>query len=312
MVKDSHGLQGFEKVSEDEAGNAVYRNYQTYTGFYIVAATICFAFLLYTDFSGYMDIALGAAQALGIQMAENFQTPFFSRSISEYWRRWHITLGTWFKDYVFYPLLKTDIFIKIGNISKKYLGKKRGKKVATYIGMFILWFSTGLWHGGSWNFIIGSGLLHWFYIVGGQVLEPVFKKLTVLFTINTDCFSWHLFQSLRTFFLVCVGFVFFRADSFRDGLMMCRAVFTFDMNVFSVTNFTALGLDVPDTVVAMISLLVLLLVSFLKERMDVREKLAEQNLVFRWGIYYLLIFSVLIFGFYGPGYSASEFIYENF
>lgn len=84
--------------------------------------------MLYTDFSGYMDIALGAAQALGIQMAENFQTPFFSRSISEYWRRWHITLGTWFNDYVSYPLLKTDIFIKIGNISKKYLGKNVVKR----------------------------------------------------------------------------------------------------------------------------------------------------------------------------------------
>lgn len=292
--------------------NTVYGDYYTYSGLYIVAGVVCFAFQLYTDFSGYMDIALGASQALGIQMAENFQTPFFSRSISEYWRRWHITLGTWFKDYVFYPLLKTGLFIKIGTISKKYLGKKRGKKVPTYLGMFILWFATGLWHGGSWNFIIGSGLLHWFYIVAGQILDPMFKKIIKVFKINTDCFSYHLFQSLRTFFMVCIGFIFFRANSFRDGLMMCRQVFTFNLGVFSLSNFLALGLDIHDLAVGVLSLFVLLIVSLLKETMDVREKLAEQNLLFRWGIYYLLIFSILIFGFYGPEYSANEFIYENF
>ena len=292
--------------------NTIYADYYTYSGFYIVVGVICFALQLYTDFSGYMDIALGAARALGIRMAENFQTPFFSRSISEYWRRWHITLGTWLKDYVFYPLLKTDLLIRIGTVSKKYLGKKHGKKVAVYLGMFLLWFATGLWHGGSWNFIIGSGLLHWFYIVGGQVLEPVFKKIIQVFKINTDCFSYHLFQSVRTFFLVCIGFIFFRASSFRSGLMMCRQIFTFNLGVFRLSNFLALGLDIHDLTVGVLSLLVLLLVSVLKEKMDIQKKLTEQNLVFRWGIYYMLIFSILIFGFYGSGYNASEFIYENF
>lgn len=321
--------------------NTVYGDYQTYAGFYIVLATICFAFQLYTDFSGYMDIALGVAQALGIKMAENFQTPFFSRTISEYWRRWHITLGAWFKDYVFYPLLKTDIFIKIGDISKKYFGKKRGKKVATYLGMFILWFATGLWHGGSWNFIIGSGLLHWFYIVMGQVLEPAFKKIIKTFRINTDSSGFHLFQSVRTFLLVCIGFLFFRAKSFTDGIRMCQAIFSksdvslnINMITYKVRDFLALinlvfngelgvvmqevkkfdtlGLAIYDLGIGIVALGVLLVISILKEKIDIREKLAERNIAFRWIVYYILIFSVIILGFYGPKYDVSGFIYENF
>lgn len=292
--------------------NAVYSDYHAYTGFYIVIATICFAVQLYTDFSGYMDIALGAAQVLRIKMAENFQTPFFSRSISEYWRRWHITLGVWFKDYVFYPILKSDLFVKIGNISKKKLGKKRGKKVPTYIGMVVLWFLTGLWHGGSWNFIIGSGLLHCFYIVGGQLLEPVFERMRVLFRVNTEWFGYRLFQIIRTFILVCIGFVFFRAASLTDGIKMLGNIFTFDISVFKPDNFFALGLSFSDLIVALVSLLVLFAVSLIKEKTDVRELLSKQNIVIRWGVYYALIFAIIIFGYYGLGFNVGDFIYQQF
>lgn len=123
----------------------IYGDFETYSGLYIVVGTVCFAFQLYTDFSGAMDIALGLSEALGIRMAENFDNPFFARSISEYWRRWHITLGTWMKDYVFYPLLKSNLFVSIGDRAKKRLGKKRGKKIPTYLGMVVLWFTVGFW-----------------------------------------------------------------------------------------------------------------------------------------------------------------------
>lgn len=108
--------------------NTIYGDYVTYSGLYIAVGTVCFAFQLYTDFSGAMDIALGLSEALGIRMAENFETPFFARSISEYWRRWHITLGTWMKDYIFYPVLKSDLFVAIGDAARKKLGKKRGRR----------------------------------------------------------------------------------------------------------------------------------------------------------------------------------------
>ena len=144
--------------------NTVYGDYEGYPGAYIWVATVCYAFQLYTDFSGCMDIVLGLSQSLGIALPENFQTPFFAKSVAEYWRRWHITLGVWMKDYVFYPLLRSGIFTNLNQSLKKKYGKKRGKQYATFAAMFILWLTVGIWHGGDWKFVIGSGLLHWFYI----------------------------------------------------------------------------------------------------------------------------------------------------
>ncbi|MCI9584555.1 MAG: MBOAT family protein [Clostridium sp.] len=297
--------------------NTVYGDYQTYSGLYIGFATVCFAFQLYTDFSGAMDIALGVSQALGIRMAENFDTPFFASSVSEYWRRWHITLGTWMKDYVFYPLLKSEWWIRIGERARKRFGKKRGKKIPTYLGMMVLWFTVGLWHGGAWKYIIGSGLLHCFYIIAGQMLEPVFKKTARMMRVNTQSWSWRLFQNLRTFFLVCIGFVFFRASSAGDAVRILKATLSFNPWIFTDGSLLRLGLDGPDFTVGLLSLGVLLIISLLHSRFKtqgktVRGVLAEQNLVFRWMVYYMLVFSVLLFGFYGPGYDAGEFIYQNF
>lgn len=295
----------------------IYGDFETYSGLYIVVGTVCFAFQLYTDFSGAMDIALGLSEALGIRMAENFDNPFFARSISEYWRRWHITLGTWMKDYVFYPLLKSNLFVSIGDRAKNRLGKKKGKKIPTYLGMAVLWFTVGFWHGGAWKYIIGSGLLHCFYIISGQMLEPVFKKIIGFFKVNTECYSFHLFQTIRTFFLVCIGFVFFRASSAGTAVRMIRAALYPNVWVFTDGSLLKLGLDTPDFVIGFVSLGILLLASLLQQKFHAEHKtvrgvLSCQNLPFRWFMYYGLIFAILIFGFYGPGYDASEFIYENF
>ena len=293
--------------------NQVYGNWQDYTGFQFVIAAIFFTFQLYTDFSGCMDIVIGASQVLGIRLPENFQTPFFSKSISEFWRRWHITLGAWFKDYMFYPMLKSNFFQKMTDTNKKRFGKKLAKALTTYAGLFILWFVMGLWHGASWKFIIGTGLLHWFYVVSGEVCAPIFKKTIAFFKINTDCFSWRLFQSLRTFCLVTLGFVFFRADGFMTALRICkRTLLNFNPWVFFDGTLLTMGLDGKDFTVAVIALLILLVVSILQQKIHIREKLAEQNLVFRWAILYILFFTVIIFGIYGPGYDATEFIYRQF
>lgn len=297
--------------------NTVYGDYHTYNGLYILFAAVCFTFQLYTDFSGAMDIALGVSEALGVKMAENFDTPFFSRSCSEFWRRWHITLGGWMRDYLFYPLLKTEVLAKVGDRAKKLLGKKRGKKVPTYLGMLVLWFTVGLWHGGSWNFIVGSGLLHFVYIVGGQLLEPAFRRIILFFKIDTECYSYHLFQRLRTFALITLGWVFFRASSFHAALSMLKSSLYPNIWIFTDGSLFKLGLDAPDFIVGVLALGVLLKVSVLRERLHaegtgVRERLAGQNLVFRWILYYVLLFSIIIFGFYGPGYDPADFIYQGF
>lgn len=293
--------------------NTVYNDPNTYPGFYVIVAIIAFAIQIYADFSGCIDIVIGAAQVFGIILPENFQTPFFSRSISEFWRRWHITLGGWMKYYLFYPLLKSNIFQYINKVLKKYFGKKFAKKIITYTGLLILWMVIGFWHGSSWKFILGTGFLNWIYIVFEDAGEPFFVKAIRFLKIKTNTFSWRLFQMLRTFILVSVMLLFFRARSFKIALsMLLSIVRQFNPWVLFDKSLLALGLDGADFVVLSISLLALLIVSILQQNYHIRQKLAEQNLVFRWIVYIGLFFVVVIYGIYGPGYNATDFIYEQF
>ena len=129
--------------------DTVYGGYTEYPGAYIWFATVCYAFQLYTDFSGCMDIVLGMSESLGIVLPENFQTPFFAKSVAEYWRRWHITLGVWMKEYVFFPVLRSPLFTDLNKSWKEKFGKKKGKQYVTFAAMFLLWLTVGIWHGGE-------------------------------------------------------------------------------------------------------------------------------------------------------------------
>lgn len=293
--------------------NTVYGNPASYPGMYIFLATICFAFQLYADFSGGMDIVIGVSETFGIKIAENFRTPYFSKSIQEFWRRWHITLGEWLKDYLFYPLLRTRVFTGLQEKCKKKFGKKTGKKIAVYPAMFLLWFAVGMWHGGSWKFIIGSGLLHWFYIVSGELLEPLWAKLRRVFRVSEEGRAFTLFRQVRTFLLVCAGFVFFRAASFTEGLKIYQYLFTaWNPQVLWNGGMLSLGLDFVELTIAVVSLLILLTVSLLQEKGSVRDRIAGKNIAVRWIIWYALLFYVILLGYYGPGYNVTEFIYQGF
>ncbi len=293
--------------------NTVYASPDSYPGIYIWIATVCFAFQLYTDFSGCMDIVLGISQTFGIVLPENFKTPFFSKNISEYWRRWHITLGVWMKEYIFYPLLRTNAFTNLAKKNKERFGKKRGKQITTFTAMFLLWFSVGIWHGGDWKYIIGSGLLHWFYIVSGELLEPFFTKCALLFHLNTKGKTADAFRVVRTFFLVCIGFVFFRADSVTAAVhLLKQSVAVWNLpGIMDGTIFT-LGLDWIEFTIAAVSLIMLVVVSSCQETFSIRERIASKTLLVRWCFWYALLFYVILLGYYGPGYSAAEFIYQGF
>ena len=293
--------------------NTVYDNYLGYSGVYIWIATICYAFQLYTNFSGGMDIALGISQTFGLKLPENFERPFFAKTISEYWRRWHITLGVWMREYVFYPLLRTQVFSKLGRKCKEKFGKKRGKQLTTFAAMFILWFTVGIWHGGDWKFVIGSGLLHWFYIVMGELLNPVYGRIMQKCRINSDGWFVNGWRVLRTFLLANIGFVFFRADSTAAACHMLASAFCVgNIGVLFDGSLFLLGLDFIEFTIAAVSLLILFAVSLLQQKEGVRERIARKNIVIRWGIWYALLFYVILLGYYGPGYSAVEFIYQGF
>lgn len=293
--------------------DTVYGGYERYPGAYIWFATVCYAFQLYTDFSGCMDIVLGMSESLGILLPENFQTPFFSRSVAEYWRRWHITLGVWMKEYVFYPVLRSAFFTDLNKKWKQRFGKKKGKQYATFAAMFLLWFTVGIWHGGDWKFVIGSGLLHWFYIVMEELLAPVCLRLMDRCGINAQGRAVSLLRILRTFFLVCIGDLFFRAATVGDAFaMLGRAVSVWNPSVLFNGALFELGLDRIELLIAGLALLLLFVVSWLQQKGSVRDRIGRRALAVRWILWYALLFAVILLGCYGPGYSAGEFIYQGF
>jgi D-alanyl-lipoteichoic acid acyltransferase DltB (MBOAT superfamily) len=293
--------------------DTVYGQYTDYPGAYIWVATACYAFQLYTDFSGAMDIVLGMSESFGIILPENFDTPFFAKSISEYWRRWHITLGTWMKDYVFYPLLRSRFFTNLNQSWKKKFGKKKGKQYATFVGMFVLWFTVGIWHGGDWKYVIGSGLLHWCYIVLEELLAPPCAKAMERLHINPKGKAVDFVRMVRTFFLVCIGDLFFRAESVGAAFSMLRlSVSTWNPSILWNGSLFALGLEWMEFLIAAVSLCILWAVSLLHTKGSVRDRIAGKALPFRWMLWYALLFYVILLGCYGPGYSVSEFIYQGF
>lgn len=293
--------------------DTVYGQYGEYPGAYIWFATVCYAFQLYTDFSGGMDIVLGISESFGIDLPENFETPFFAKSISEYWRRWHITLGVWMKEYVFYPVLRTKAFTNLNKKWKEKFGKKKGKQYTTFAAMFILWFTVGVWHGGDWKYVIGSGLLHWCYIVLEELLAAPCARAMDRLHIRADGKCIAVVRVLRTFFLVCIGDLFFRAASVGDAFaMLAKAVAVWNPQILWNGALLNLGLEPEELLIALVSLLILWLVSCLQQKESVRERIGRKPLPVRWVIWYALLFYVILLGCYGPGYSASEFIYQGF
>lgn len=266
------------------------------TGLVVVLATVLFAFQIYCDFSSYSDIARGAAEVMGFTLMKNFDTPYFSRSVSEFWRRWHISLSTWFRDYLYIPL-----------------GGNRKGRLRKYINLMTVFLVSGLWHGASWNYVIWGGL-NGIYQVVGELTKPLRVKLSAKLTGGKETFSSKLLKVLVTFSLICFSWIFFRANGTRDALILIRGMFS-EFNPWIITDGTlfSLGLDAADMFVLFAALLVLLLVSTAKYKgMHIRQWLSEQGLWFRYSVYLAAIFCVLIFGVYGALFDASQFIYFQF
>lgn len=291
----------------------IFNNYSEYVGFEIGIAVLLYAVQIYADFSGCMDIALGIAEAMGIEIVENFNTPYFSKSVAEFWRRWHITLGSWFKDYLFYSVLRSEFSTKVGKVAKKHFSKSFANNIPTFLGLICVWFLTGLWHGSAWHYI-AWGVYHGFLIISSIIFTPIFEKIIVKLEINVKCMSYTIFQILRTFLLVCFGYIFFRANSLTEALRIIKRLFAeFNPWIFFDNSIYKLGLEQKDFSLVLISIVLLFIVSLCEyNNIQLRKKLSEQNIVFRWIIYFIAIFSIIILGIYGNEYNASNFIYMQF
>ena len=284
----------------------IFAAYHIFSGFYIIYGVILYAIQIYCDFSGCMDIVIGASGMYGVKLPENFDSPFFSRSLSEFWRRWHISLGTWAKDYIMYPLLKSDVFQKLGARCRKKFGKKIGKKIPTIIAIFILWILIGLWHGASYKYIFAAGILPWLYLTLSQMFENFNNNLTTKLHINTECFSFHLFQSIRTFLLMCFIWLVVCSPNLSSFLDVIKSVFVYNSGVFGYLS------KIPVNAIFLMLLLVLLVDYLNYKGKNAFVLLQKQNIIFRYFILLFVIAIILIFGAYGPGYNAVDFIYGGF
>lgn len=272
--------------------DGIYNNYTLHTGGEIILATVLFAFQIYCDFSGYSDIAIGAAQVMGFELMKNFDSPYFSCTVTEFWRKWHISLTTWFRDYIYIPL-----------------GGNRCGKWKKYRNILVTFGLSGLWHGASWSFVVW-GALNGLYQVVGDMTKGVRQNLLKKIKINEANVIYKLLQGVVTFILVDFAWLFFRANSFRAAIDMI--VHTFKNLGMKAVSFSNLAIDKKDFLVLMIALMILALIDYWKKKVDLREKLLKQNIVMRWAAYYMIIFVLLIFGVYGPQYNASMFIYFQF
>lgn len=298
---------GFIKklVIADRAGIFVSKIFENnYGGILLIVGILLYTLQIYADFSGCIDIVSGVSELFGVKLDENFKRPFFSKSIQEFWRRWHITLGTWLKEYIFYPISLSKLNMKLNLKLRKMKSKYISRFIITAFPLFFVWFFNGMWHGASFKYVV-YGLYYYVLMMIGILLEPVFKKIISIFKINTEVWSYKFFQAIRTILIVCFGMFLFRVDSFKQmGLMLHSKA---SASLFS------LGLKKLDFALLMVGILVMLVVGVMQEfNINIRKELQKQNLLFKWFIYYIIIFSIIIFGIYGKGYDAASFIYGGF
>ena len=297
----------------------VFGHYEKYAGLGILLGMFCFAVQLYTDFSGYMEIVNGIGDLLGIKMPKNFRQPFFSRNMSEFWQRWHITLGAWLKDYLFYPVLKSSWLQRFGKWLTSHFGKGLGRRLPTYIGMLILWTLIGAWHGAGFNYVFGVGLLQFLYIFLGEIAAPATERVKKFLHIKNENFFWHAFQSIRCTVLMIFAWVFFNSRTFIDGVHMLGRIFSGIPGFGQITTVFDSGSDVlvgswkiwlPYLLVCV---LVLFVVDLLHEKdVHIRENIEKKPYAVRMLVYLAIIFTIIIFGAYGSQINVSNFIYVNF
>lgn len=289
----------FQKIAiSDRAAilvNTVFENYQIYSGAQLMFAAICFAVQIYCDFGGYSNIAIGAAEMLGIKLMDNFKYPYFALSIKDFWSRWHISLSTWFRDYLYIPL-----------------GGNRCSKVRKYCNVMITMLLSGLWHGANWTYIFWGGV-HGVYQVIGDVTYNVRKKLKERLRIKTDTTTYKIFQGLCTFTLVDLTWIFFRAESIGVAIQyIIRMVTTFDIRFLLNENLYTMGLDFKEIYLLIFLILFLIVIGVIQQKVVIRQWLVSQNMIFRWGIYLISVFIILLWGIYGADYQQTQFIYFQF
>jgi D-alanyl-lipoteichoic acid acyltransferase DltB (MBOAT superfamily) len=272
--------------------DSVYNDPAHHHGISLILATLFFAFQIYCDFSGYSDIAIGAAQVMGYKTMENFNRPYFSKSIPDFWRRWHISLSAWFRDYLYIPM-----------------GGNRVSIPRWYFNLFIVMLVCGFWHGANWTFLVWGGL-HGIYLVFSVMTQGIRDRMTRRIGLDKMPKLRHYFRVLITFSLVSFAWIFFRANSLSDALYVIHHLPTGWESLLrhGLKETPFLGALKLEFMIAVFSIVLLLLVHFMERQSRIVEKVSEGPIWLRWPIYYGIVLSILLFGNFG----SKQFIYFQF
>jgi D-alanyl-lipoteichoic acid acyltransferase DltB (MBOAT superfamily) len=275
--------------------DSVFSSYEEMPGTLLFIGTILYTMEIYTDFAGYSNIVVGAAKIMGIELMQNFKYPYLSGSIAEFWRRWHISLSSWLRDYLYIPL---------GGNRKGYVRK--------LINIFIVFAVSGLWHGAAWRFVVW-GILHGMYQIIGSILMPVRDKLVQITWRNRNSLSHRVFKVAVTFMLVNIGWIFFRAPSFDVAIYFLKNMWSFTPWVITQGELFDLGLGRLDVMLLIYALALHIGVDIMNSKgIVVREVITRQSIWLRWLVYLVSLGFVVTCGIWGPGYDAASFIYSSF
>lgn len=268
--------------------NAVYNHHTLYHGWAVLFATYFFAFQIYCDFSGYSNIAIGAARVMGFKLMTNFNMPYFSRSVGEFWRRWHISLSTWFKDYLYIPL-----------------GGNRVSKWRKYLNLMITFLVSGLWHGANWTFVIWGGLNGGYHVVESETETPR-RKFRMAIGLEKLKGLNSFLQIFITFNLICIAWIFFRANSLKDSLQIISSIPSYSPLRSMKIN------SIRDSEFYLSVIYIIGLIAFEKivsrRHTHVDSYIESRPLLVRWSIYVALLTAIFILGNFG----FVEFIYFQF
>lgn len=316
----SYGIQrmmwGFFKkmVIADRAAPYVqtaFAEYANMNGNDVLLAAFLYSLQIYADFSGYMDIVCGLCEILGIQLTENFERPYFSKSVAEYWRRWHSSLGSWFKKYIYYPVAISKFAMRCSSNGSKVFGKKVGNTIGASIALIVVWFTTGFWHGASWAYIAWGGL-NGIAIIFTLWMEPVYEKLKKACKINETSFEWRAFATIRTFIIITFIKVFPEIGSFHDGVSFWIHCF----QNWNIKSLYAPAIFYPvvlleDARILERGMILMFIVSLLQRKMGVRDRISKWPKSIKYIIFIALFFAIVIWGV--PTQNAGGgFLYEQF
>lgn len=275
--------------------DTIFGNVAAYRGCYVLVGGILFSIQLYTDFLACVSIAQGSAGLFGIQLADNFRRPYLATSVQEFWGRWHISLSTWLRDYVYIPM-----------------GGSRRGKLRRYVNLAVTFAVSGLWHGAGYKYVFW-GMMHAAYQIAGSMTAGIQDRLYNALGMPKGSMGRNFLQRVGTFFWVMLAWVVFRADSLHEGIgMLSHMAITYNPWILFDDSLFQLGLPWKEWLVLAISLLVLAKVGVEQERHCVRDWILLQPLAVRWSLYIGAILAIMVYGTYGFGFDAKDFIYGGF